>query len=167
MFLNSHQLYNIISSYLYSFKVKICKISITTHSSKFLSHSNMRLIDSNTLFWNINWMLMGPFKFFRWIPKYTIVKISLWVLNLVSGICRVSIHFLSIRSFDVYFIFWIMRNSWSSILICLNGDSESTKFILSASKLFSIPSIEISKYSKSFSLRSPFFICKISIWLQV
>jgi hypothetical protein len=124
----------------------------------------MGFINSNTLFWNIYRTLVGPLKLLRGIPKYTVIKICLRILYLVSGICRISIHFASIWSFDINLIFCIMWYPWSSIWIGLYRNSKSSKLIFGTSKFFSIPTIKISKYSETFSLRSPFLICQISIW---
>lgn len=118
MFLNRHQLNYIVACLFYSIQIIISKISVRTDSSKFLSHSYMSFVDSYTLIWLDNWSFMSPYKRLRRIPQNTIIKKSIFILHLVFRVSWVTIHSFTIRTFYVNFIFWIMRDSGSSIWIC-------------------------------------------------
>jgi len=163
MFLNRHQLDYIVACLFYSIQIIICKISVSTDSSKFLSHSYMSFIDSYTLIWLDNWSFMSPFKGLRRIPQNTVIKKSIFILHLVFRVSWVTIHSFTIRAFNVNFIFWIMRDSGSSILICFYCYHKCSKFIFSASEFFTIPSIKITKKCNTFCLWSPFSILAITV----
>ncbi len=109
VFLNCHQLNTIIPSFLNSFKIILCKISKRAHPTEFLSHTNMWLINPQTLFACFNWPFMSPFKLSFRVPKYTIIKKSSFVLNKILCISWVTILAFSVRTLDIYFIFCIVR----------------------------------------------------------
>ena len=166
MLLNGHELNDIVTSFLDPVQVVICKLSICAHSSELLCHTNMWLVDSNTLNGLGDRFLMSPFELFRWIPENTIVQESVFVLDLVSGPCGISIHIVSICSFYLYLVFGVMFDPWCAIRICLDTCRKATKLILLASKFSSIPIVEISKKWHGLSLRSPFFEQNISVVLE-
>lgn len=109
VFLNSHQLNTVIPSILNPFKIILCKIPKRAHPPKFLSHTDMWLINPQTLFAYFHWLFMSPFKLSFRVPKYTIIKKSSFVLDKILCISWVTIWAFSVRTLDIYFIFCVVR----------------------------------------------------------
>jgi hypothetical protein len=105
----------------------------------------MRLVDSNTLNGLSDWPFMSPLELLSWVPENTVVKESVFVLNLVSCPSRIPVHRGSVFSFDLDLVFGVMLYPWGAIRICLDTSCEASKLILLAPEFSSIPVVEVSE----------------------
>ena len=110
---------------------------------------------------------MSPFELFWRVPKHTIEKECVFILNLVSWPSRIPVSPLTVGTFNLDLVFGVVRNSWSSICVCLYEKSETTKWIFFAHEFISIPFIKVSEKLHAFGVWCPFFESKVSIWLEV
>jgi len=144
----------------------LCVLSIRRDSSSFLSHTNMRLVDSHSLF--SDWFHRSfefPFMllFFWRVPKHAVEQEI--TLDLHGCPCRVSVHPRAVSTLDVKLVLLFVLNSRGAVFKCLQGDAKASELVFLAEKLTSVPAIEVSKNSHSFSSRAPLHESDIVVWL--
>lgn len=166
MLLDSHELNHVVACLLDSFQIVISKISVRIDLAPLLSHTNMGLINSNTLFRLGDWSLMRPFEFLFWIPPVAIKKESIIILHSHTSPGRVSIASLAVWAFNIDFVFSVVRDSALAIFIW-NGNIEASEIIFLHSVLLSVPVVEFSEDRNGLSSRCPFFVNNITVGLQV
>lgn len=74
VFLNRHQLNDVVASIHNSLQVVVSKVRVRAHSLELLGHSHVSLVDPHALggVWVQEWLGVSPFELFLWVPKHGI-----------------------------------------------------------------------------------------------